>query len=212
MPKQPMSDIEFKEIQDKIIHASYQIISEVGYDNITMRKIASALNMSATRIYNYFKNKDEIYLRVMILGYELIFEHISKHIGTETDSSNKIRKFLEGYINFYFEKPNFYNLLFIQTVPRTENYSGKANYVYALLKYESGTKFYNLLFNSIKEYLDDRHINQSEEWINNRTLLVISQMHGAICLHYNRLMHEVTNDSEKVVLSTINLIMKYIEL
>lgn len=43
-----------------------------------MRKIASRLGFTATTIYNYYNNKDEINLMIRIKGFEKLYDMLKK--------------------------------------------------------------------------------------------------------------------------------------
>lgn len=211
MPKAPMTEIETQTIQNQIIEASLDIIANEGYENISMRKIATTLNISATKIYNYFKNKDELYLRVMAVGYEHFYEYIESKIHKDHDIISRIRQYLNSIISYYYEKQNFYSLLFIQYVPRTEDFSGNINFHVALLKHDTGVKFFNLLCSYLREYILINTLEKNDEWINGKAILIISQIHGALCLHNNHLINEVTNKPDQVILSSVDLIINTLD-
>lgn len=52
-------------------HALDLIVAE-GYDGFSMRKLAVRLNIAAKTICNDFHNQDELYLHLLIKGFELV--------------------------------------------------------------------------------------------------------------------------------------------
>ncbi|MDT8339562.1 MAG: TetR/AcrR family transcriptional regulator, partial [Sulfurimonas sp.] len=50
--------------KQKIIKASSTLFSEHGYKATSVRKIASAVGIRESALYNHFKNKEEIFLCV----------------------------------------------------------------------------------------------------------------------------------------------------
>ena len=51
-------------MHEKICEAAMRVITECGVDNMTMDKIAEAAGVAKGTIYNYFKNKDELLVRI----------------------------------------------------------------------------------------------------------------------------------------------------
>ena len=72
MPKKPRSEQEVQKVREEILDKTLELINEVGYENFTMRKLANKLNMTATPIYQYYKNKDELYLAALTQGFETL--------------------------------------------------------------------------------------------------------------------------------------------
>jgi len=46
--------------KDKIFNASVNLFSEFGYDNVSIRRIASEVGIKGSSIYNHFKSKESI--------------------------------------------------------------------------------------------------------------------------------------------------------
>jgi AcrR family transcriptional regulator len=51
---------EKENMRSSIFEAAIKIITDEGYDKLTMRKIADAIEYTPTTIYSYYKNKAEI--------------------------------------------------------------------------------------------------------------------------------------------------------
>jgi len=51
---------EKESMKSAILEAAIKIIKDEGYDNLTMRKIAEAIDYTPTTIYSYYKDKAEI--------------------------------------------------------------------------------------------------------------------------------------------------------
>jgi len=51
---------EIESMKKIILEAAIKIIKDEGYDNLTMRKIANAIDYTPTAIYSYYKDKAEI--------------------------------------------------------------------------------------------------------------------------------------------------------
>ena len=52
---------EKQEMKDRIVQAAREMFLEEGFEKVSIRKIADRIAYSVGTIYNYFKNKDELF-------------------------------------------------------------------------------------------------------------------------------------------------------
>lgn len=77
MPK--IVDVEQKKLD--IADKSIAVFADKGYYNTNLSDIAKACSMGRTTLYQYFKNKDEIYMYILELGmsfFQLRFDELKK--------------------------------------------------------------------------------------------------------------------------------------
>ena len=72
---------EIEGVKGRILDVALDIIVGEGYGNLTMRRLASKLNMTAPNIYNYYKSKDEIYIHLVIRGFNMLNNIIPIAVG-----------------------------------------------------------------------------------------------------------------------------------
>ena len=60
MQKRARDDHDKDEIRNSIFNAAVKIIADEGYDKLSMRKIAAAINYTPTTIYSYYSDKSQI--------------------------------------------------------------------------------------------------------------------------------------------------------
>ena len=51
--------MNFKTTKERIIYESLRLFSEKGYDGVSMREIAAAVEIKAASLYAHFDGKDE---------------------------------------------------------------------------------------------------------------------------------------------------------
>ena len=51
---------EREEIRTRILDAARELFDSEGYEHVTMRRIADAIEYSPTTIYNHFEDKDDL--------------------------------------------------------------------------------------------------------------------------------------------------------
>lgn len=83
---------------------------EQGYAGFKMRQLADRLGYSATMLYMYFDNKDDLLLAVIGHGYERFRRYLEV---VPTEPSERLRAIGAAYLDFAFQNPSLYRLMFI---------------------------------------------------------------------------------------------------
>ncbi len=104
------------EMTELIVQAAREMFLEDGYDKVSIRKIAERIAYSPGTIYNYFKNKDELFHAVHEMGFQLLFSELET-VNQIEDPRNRLIAMGEKYWNFALEHPDDYDLMFIIRAP-----------------------------------------------------------------------------------------------
>lgn len=107
MPIKHNNQEEITTIRNNILPAALDILMTEGYASLTMRKIATRLGMSATNIYNYYENKDEVYLCILIEGFELLYNDVYIVSKFTDNPKDKLTQVIKAIVNFGVTNPNF---------------------------------------------------------------------------------------------------------
>jgi len=103
--------------KEKILKVSTTLFSELGYKGASVRKIASAVGIRESAIYNHYKNKEEIFLEVAKDIFSSPFSFSSDEIR-ELAMRGKpfLQKFTMQYKMLTFDKKNenMFRLLMIE--------------------------------------------------------------------------------------------------
>lgn len=122
MPEQGMS-IKRNGTKEKILKIATDLFSELGYKGASVRKIASAVGIRESALYNHFKNKEEIFLEVAKGIFSSPFTLESNEIR-ELASRGKpfLQKFTMQYKMLTFDKSNenMFRLLMIELLQNKE--------------------------------------------------------------------------------------------
>ena len=70
MPRPQRKPEEVEAFKEEILAQALHLIVRHGFDGFSMRKLAARLGIAAKTIYNYFNNKDELYLVILTRGFE----------------------------------------------------------------------------------------------------------------------------------------------
>ncbi len=85
-----------KSTKEKILEAALELISRYGYKGASVRKIAKAVGVRESAIYNHFKNKDEIFQEILKSLFSSDFSDFFEKKPIE-ENAKKGKKFLMEY-------------------------------------------------------------------------------------------------------------------
>lgn len=103
---------EREEVRRKILDAAQELFATEGYERVTMRRIAQAIEYSPTTIYLHFKDKDELVQRLCQENFVKLIRVLSAQ-GTPADPADAIRQMGLGYARFGLKYPNHYRFMFL---------------------------------------------------------------------------------------------------
>ena len=110
---------ERKDIKGLVITTAKRLFRELGYTNVTMRRIADEIGVTPGSIYLYYKNKAEILFEIHNEGFRLLHERRSQMLAKAgPDPVEKLRIGGLNYIAFALENPELYELMFFRREPR----------------------------------------------------------------------------------------------
>lgn len=103
-------------IRRKILDAARELFARDGYEAVTMRKIAEAIEYSPTAIYLHFKDKESLVRELCLTDFDSLAKAFQR-IAREPDPLERLRKVGLAYADFALEHPNHYRLMFMTPHP-----------------------------------------------------------------------------------------------
>ena len=101
-----------EEFRREILDAARELFINEGYEKFSMRKLAEKIDYSATTIYLYFKDKDDLLFAIC----EEFFTHFSAQLNNIRsvfqDPVETLRKALLYLMEFGLKNPNQYKIIF----------------------------------------------------------------------------------------------------
>jgi AcrR family transcriptional regulator len=125
---------EREEIRQKILDAARELFAAEGYDHVTMRRIADAIEYSPTTIYNHFEDKDDLVRSLCEADFARLLSFMQ---GTGPSSAPAlVRQLGHAYARFAIEYPNHYRFLFMtqNKLERPEGEEGPGDAAYDLVR------------------------------------------------------------------------------
>jgi AcrR family transcriptional regulator len=111
---------EREEIRTRILDAARELFDSEGYENVTMRRIAEAIEYSPTTIYNHFEDKDDLVRALCEEDFSRLLQ-VFREEGPPADPVEWIRRLARAYARFGLELPNHYRFMFM-TPHKKENH------------------------------------------------------------------------------------------
>lgn len=98
--------------RQKILDAARELFARDGYEAVSMRRIADAIEYSPTAIYVYFKDKADLMKELCFQDFES-FTDRAQQSAAVPDPVERIRLLGRTYIRFAIEHPNHFRLMFM---------------------------------------------------------------------------------------------------
>ena len=96
----------------ELLAAAEKIFTVAGYEGATIRKIAEEVGVSSTALYMYFQDKSQIMLEICVHALEGLHGRLEAISAGKGDPLAKLRAMLEVMLNFGFDQPTAYQLLY----------------------------------------------------------------------------------------------------
>ena len=101
-----------EEIRASILATAWQLVKDEGWQSLSIRKIAEAIEYSVPVIYDHFENKEAILLQFGKDGFGLLIKKMQQAKKKSTDPAEQLRAIADAYWNFAYKNKEYYQLMF----------------------------------------------------------------------------------------------------
>jgi len=210
MTKKARDSKTIDKIKETILAHAIDIIKTEGFQRMTMRKIAAKNNMSATNLYNYFSNKDEIYINILIKGFKLLYDNLQKAHDSQKNPIERAKSFVKAYLTFGIENYNYYEIMFSAALPKYNDYIGTPLERLAAIEMDYSQKIIDLSVSTIVEVLGKKNAIDPAE-TERRMIEIWSMLHGMISLYNSRMIDYVIKKPVETYESIVDDLLGYIK-
>jgi len=105
-------------MEAKLIEAATHIIEFEGLENLSVRNVSSKANCSIGTLYNYFRDMNELILKVNAKTLLKLQESIKRAITKEQNRKTLGKALAREYLGFALQNLPFWNLLFKYKLPK----------------------------------------------------------------------------------------------
>jgi AcrR family transcriptional regulator len=102
------------ELRRQILGAAVELFEVHGYEGFSLRQVAEKIGYTPTTIYLYFQDKNELLLTVLYEGFKTFGERFQAVFDAVTDPLERVRAMGRTYVQFAFDFPLHYRLMFMQ--------------------------------------------------------------------------------------------------
>ncbi|MCP4722719.1 MAG: TetR/AcrR family transcriptional regulator [Desulfobacteraceae bacterium] len=204
MPKPARAPGDVEAIKEKILDAALDILFDQGFSSLSMRKIALGTKMTAANIYNYFSNKDEIYLAIQTRGFSLLHERFCEIEKTIKDPFARMGQMIRAYIDFGLNCPDQYEIMFSKNTPKYSDYIGTGLEPAAMVEKETALVVARI---STRTILDMNKTTCPGE-AKYLTIRIWTSLHGIVSLMNSRVLREVNQDTDMIIEKLTEDLMK----
>jgi len=88
------------EKEKKILKSAIDRFTRYGYRKTSLDEIVKDASVGKGTVYNYFKNKEELFKRVAEIEYEIMFAHLKKLIPSECEAGKKLTFYVTSKIQY----------------------------------------------------------------------------------------------------------------
>jgi AcrR family transcriptional regulator len=97
-----------------ILDAAGELFLEQGYEGFSMRRVAERIGYSATTIYRYYEDKDDLLFAVVNEGFSEFARQLTEAAENGSNPLKRLEALGQAYIRFGLENPVYYQMMFMQ--------------------------------------------------------------------------------------------------
>jgi AcrR family transcriptional regulator len=97
-----------------ILDVAGELFLEQGYEGFSMRRVAERIGYSATTIYRYYEDKDDLLYAVVNEGFSEFARQLTQAAEGARDPLKRLEALWHAYVRFGLENPVYYQMMFMQ--------------------------------------------------------------------------------------------------
>ncbi|HET7292284.1 MAG TPA: TetR/AcrR family transcriptional regulator [Vicinamibacteria bacterium] len=103
---------EREKVRRQILDAARELFARRGYESVTMRAVAEAIEYSPPTIYNHFEDKEDLVQALCREDFTRLFSALNAGPHAR-DPVERIRRMGRAYARFALDFPNHYRFMFM---------------------------------------------------------------------------------------------------
>ena len=160
-----------KEVRESILQSAWNLVNEEGWQNLSIRKIADAIEYSVPVVYDHFENKEAILSEFNRQGFKLLGDQLSEAKKSRTTAPEQLEAIAYAYWDFAFNNKAYYQLMYGLGMPTCDS----------LEKVPELTAFIQVIFTTINELIDAGNKENGNTWLKVHSFW--SMIHGLVSIN-----------------------------
>lgn len=109
-----------REVRDNILQSAWQLVNTEGWQNLSIRKIADAIEYSVPVVYDHFENKEAILFEFNKQGFKQLCDILIAATEKTNDPVKQLEAIAYAYWDFAFDNKQYYQVMFGLGMPNCE--------------------------------------------------------------------------------------------
>ncbi|WP_316815653.1 TetR/AcrR family transcriptional regulator [Pedobacter nyackensis] len=185
-----------EEFRASILEAAWLQVLSDGWQSLSIRKIADAIEYSVPVIYNHFENKEAILLEFTKEGFQKLADSLQFVKAQHVEPAAQLEAIAHAYWDFAFEHKEYYQLMFGLGIPACE----KVNQI-AEMKNMS-----TVMISTIQETINLSPNPDADFFLKYHTYLSI--LHGLVSIQMIRNDGKPTEENRRILQDAISGFIK----
>jgi AcrR family transcriptional regulator len=160
-----------EEVRASILRAAWELVEKEGWQALSIRKIAEAIEYSAPVIYDHFANKEAILLEFTKRGFQALNEELLKAKAQFAAPKQQVEAMAYAYWHFAFNNKEYYQLMYGLGMPGCET----------VKQIPELAAFTETLLEPLRALIADSKHPDADPWLKLHTLW--STLHGLISIN-----------------------------
>ena len=97
-----------------ILNEAGELFLEQGYEGFSMRRVAERIGYSATTIYRYYEDKDDLLFAVVNEGFSEFARQLKEAAEGLSGPLKRLEALWQAYVEFGLKNPVYYQMMFMQ--------------------------------------------------------------------------------------------------
>lgn len=180
-------------LREEVLNAALNIAASDGWSAVSVRGIADRIEYSTTKVYELFKNKNEIVLELLRRGFSLLTEQLEQVREANIPPVEKATSLAVTYCRFAWEHDVYYRIMYgMDGVP-----FGVAE------TWQEGMHIGKICSAILKEYLPDYRDTEIEEAVH----ACWGTLHGLASLYLSGRMYTERDQVERLAVQSVMAIV-----
>jgi AcrR family transcriptional regulator len=103
---------EKEKLRTNILGTAWQMVEDDGWQSLSIRKIADAIEYSVPVIYDHFENKEAILFEFAKEGFTILTKKIEEAINKTENPADQLKQVAYAYWDFAFKYKEHYQLMY----------------------------------------------------------------------------------------------------
>lgn len=94
-----------------ILESAAKLFAGRHYHEVRMEDVAQAAQVAKGTVYRYFRDKEDMYLGLILTALERLYAEVQTEVGRTKDPEEKLLVYVRSSVNFFLKHPYFFDLV-----------------------------------------------------------------------------------------------------